>query len=68
MVVYPGLPENAIVDCNFNNFLEFDPYTFESWMRILKNVPHSILWLLRRPAESEKNTIRTDNIFRYGFK
>ena len=34
-----------------------DPATFESWCRILKRVPNSVLWLLRFPAVGEPNVL-----------
>lgn len=41
-----GLPEEAFVYCCFNNNHKFTPEMFDSWMRILKAVPGSVLWLL----------------------
>jgi predicted O-linked N-acetylglucosamine transferase (SPINDLY family) len=41
-----GLPEDAFVFCSFNNTFKFTEAVFRSWMRILKQVPHSVLWLL----------------------
>ena len=41
-----GLPEDAFVFCNFNNGYKLTPTTFASWMRILNQVPGSVLWLL----------------------
>lgn len=41
-----GLPENGFVFCNFNSSYKLTPETFASWMRILKHVPGSVLWLL----------------------
>lgn len=41
-----GLPEKAFVFCNFNRSYKFTPAAFEVWMRILKQVPDSVLWLL----------------------
>ena len=54
-----GLPENAIVYCNFNQLYKIDPATLESWANILKRVPNGILWLLRFPAVGEPNLIAT---------
>ena len=42
-----GLPENGFVFCCFNNNFKILPATFEGWMRILKAVEGSILWLLQ---------------------
>jgi predicted O-linked N-acetylglucosamine transferase (SPINDLY family) len=41
-----GLPEDAFVFCSFNNTFKFTEAVFKSWMRILKQVPNSVLWLL----------------------
>jgi predicted O-linked N-acetylglucosamine transferase (SPINDLY family) len=42
-----GLPEEGFVFCCFNNNYKILPSTFESWMRILKVVDGSVLWLLQ---------------------
>jgi predicted O-linked N-acetylglucosamine transferase (SPINDLY family) len=41
-----GLPPEGFVFCNFNNAYKLTPATFDSWMRILKQVEGSVLWLL----------------------
>ncbi len=41
-----GLPEYGFVYCCFNNPSKIDPQTFAVWMRIMKQVPDSVLWLL----------------------
>jgi predicted O-linked N-acetylglucosamine transferase (SPINDLY family) len=41
-----GLPTEGFVFCCFNNSYKILPATFEGWMRILKQVPGSVLWLL----------------------
>ncbi|XP_074062853.1 UDP-N-acetylglucosamine--peptide N-acetylglucosaminyltransferase 110 kDa subunit isoform X3 [Macrotis lagotis] len=50
-----GLPEDAIVYCNFNQLYKIDPSTLQMWANILKRVPNSVLWLLRFPAVGEPN-------------
>jgi predicted O-linked N-acetylglucosamine transferase (SPINDLY family) len=42
-----GLPENSFIYCSFNNNYKIQPRTFASWMRILKGVEGSILWLFK---------------------
>ncbi|HWY60615.1 MAG TPA: tetratricopeptide repeat protein [Rhizomicrobium sp.] len=42
-----GLPECGIVFCNFNASYKLTPPAFAAWMRILKQVPDSVLWLLK---------------------
>ena len=40
-----GLPDNAFVFCAFNNPEKIDRRVFDAWMRILKAVDGSVLWL-----------------------
>ena len=40
-----GLPEAAVVFCCFNAHYKIDPDVFALWMRILRQVPNSVLWL-----------------------
>jgi predicted O-linked N-acetylglucosamine transferase (SPINDLY family) len=40
-----GLPEQGFIFCSFNNNYKILPATFEVWMRILKAVDSSVLWL-----------------------
>ncbi len=54
-----GLPDNAVVYCNFNQLYKIDPATLENWMNILKRVPNSVLWLLKFPAAGEANILLT---------
>jgi predicted O-linked N-acetylglucosamine transferase (SPINDLY family) len=42
-----GLPENDFIFCCFNNNFKILPATFASWMRILKAVEGSALWLFQ---------------------
>jgi predicted O-linked N-acetylglucosamine transferase (SPINDLY family) len=42
-----GLPETGFVFCCFNNNYKILPSTFEGWMRILKAVQGSVLWLFQ---------------------
>jgi len=41
-----GLPESGPVFCCFNNNYKITPHTFAGWMRILRRVNGSVLWLL----------------------
>ncbi len=41
-----GLPEKAFVFCSFSNSYKITPEMFDVWMRLLKAVPGSVLWLL----------------------
>ena len=40
-----GLPASGFVFCSFNNSYKIEPSGFSIWMRILKQVPGSVLWL-----------------------
>ena len=42
-----GLPEDEFVFCCFNNNFKILSATFASWMRMLKAVERSVLWLLQ---------------------
>lgn len=41
-----GLPGTGFVFCSFNNPVKINPPVFDVWMRLLKAVPGSVLWLL----------------------
>jgi protein O-GlcNAc transferase len=41
----------SFVYCNFNKFLKNNPETVRSWIRILREVPNSMLCLLEYPKE-----------------
>ena len=53
-----GLPEDAVVYCNFNQLYKIDPLCLDMWLNILKAVPKGVLWLLRFPAVGEPNVIQ----------
>jgi len=40
-----GLPEDGFVFCCFNNNYKISPQTFDIWMKILKAVKGSVIWL-----------------------
>lgn len=42
-----GLPEGAMVFANFNAHYKFDPDTFALWLDLLRDLPGSVLWMLR---------------------
>jgi protein O-GlcNAc transferase len=50
-----GLPEDGFVFCSFNQPYKIEPVMFGTWMRILSQVPDSILWLLRQNNSAERN-------------
>ncbi|EHR69896.1 hypothetical protein BurJ1DRAFT_1023 [Burkholderiales bacterium JOSHI_001] len=41
-----GLPEGALVLCNFNQAYKFTPQVFGLWCELLERAPGSVLWLL----------------------
>jgi predicted O-linked N-acetylglucosamine transferase (SPINDLY family) len=45
-----GLPADAFIFCSFNSSRKLAPAQFAAWMRILRRVPDSVLWLA---ADSE---------------
>ncbi len=53
-----GLPENGFVFCSFNNPYKIDPAVFSCWMRILKGVPESVLWLFSKNDRTAANLKR----------
>ena len=53
-----GLPPVGFVFCCFNNNYKITPATFDVWMRILKQVKGSVLWLLQDTLESTVNLQR----------
>ncbi|MGZ5874101.1 MAG: tetratricopeptide repeat protein [Bradyrhizobium sp.] len=53
-----GLPAGALVFCSFNNSYKISPAIFDIWMRLLRLVPGSVLWLL------ETNDLVKDNLRR----
>ncbi|HVW75650.1 MAG TPA: tetratricopeptide repeat protein [Rhizomicrobium sp.] len=45
-----GLPASGFVFCCFNNNWKITAPLFDIWMRLLQQVPGSVLWLLDSPA------------------
>ena len=50
-----NLPKNAFVFCCFNQNNKITPNIFDIWMRILKTVDGSVLWLLEDNSIAAKN-------------
>lgn len=65
-----GLPDEAFVFCCFNNVYKITPKMFAAWMKILNDVPDSVLWLLessqatrdRMTAAAEAAGVRADRL------
>jgi predicted O-linked N-acetylglucosamine transferase (SPINDLY family) len=53
-----GLPEGAFVFCCFNQAFKIEPQVFSVWMRLLAEVPGSVLWLLAGAPEMVANLRR----------
>ena len=53
-----GLPETGFVFCCFNNSYKVTPPVFDIWMRLLRSVPGSVLWLLDDNATATANLKR----------
>ena len=53
-----GLPEQGFVFCCFNNAFKINPEIFTIWMRLLRAVRGSVLWLLEDNPESPDNLRR----------
>jgi protein O-GlcNAc transferase len=54
-----GLPAHAFVFCAFNTAHKITPLMFDIWMRLLKDVEHSVLWLVSNGREVE-NRLRQE--------
>ena len=53
-----GLPADGFVFCSFNNSYKFSPELFALWMRLLKAVPSSVLWLPQLNDAAVRNLLR----------
>lgn len=43
-----GLPDEGVVFCSFSHDYKINPPLFDIWMRLLQQVPGSVLWLMSR--------------------
>jgi predicted O-linked N-acetylglucosamine transferase (SPINDLY family) len=50
-----GLPDDSIVFCSFNHDYKINPPLFKVWMDLLKEVPGSVLWLMKLNEGAHKN-------------
>lgn len=53
-----GLPETGFVFCAFNNTYKILPPVFDTWMRLLRAIPGSALWLSATNAAAVSNLRR----------
>jgi predicted O-linked N-acetylglucosamine transferase (SPINDLY family) len=54
-----GLPDTGFVFCSFNNTYKIRPPVFAVWMRLLRRVEGSVLWLLEDNATAVSNLKRS---------
>ena len=54
-----GLPAQGegIIFANFGQHIKISKRTWKMWMKILKKVPKSVLWLIRFPKDSERQLL-----------
>lgn len=50
-----GLPAGGFVYCCFNGSYKIAPRVFDVWMRLLAEVPGSVLWILEDDAAAARN-------------
>lgn len=50
-----GLPDKGFVFCAFSHDYKIHPQVFDVWMRLLKETPGSVLWLVSRNELSQQN-------------
>ncbi len=53
-----GLPDRGFVFCSFNNNYKITPVIFGVWMRLLREIPGSVLWLLEGNSAAPRNLRR----------
>ncbi|WP_277595979.1 acetylglucosamine transferase [Roseateles puraquae] len=53
-----GLPEDAFVFCAFNNNHKMSEQVWRCWMRVLRQVPRGVLWLLADNRFAQANLTR----------
>jgi protein O-GlcNAc transferase len=53
-----GLPESGLVLCAFTNAYKINPPVFDVWMKLLREVPRSVLWLRGMGSEARENLLR----------
>ena len=53
-----GIPNDAFIFCCFNNSYKINPEMFSSWIRILKQVDNSVLWLVVKNDCTRINLIK----------
>ncbi len=59
-----GLPEEGFVFCSFNHDYKINPPMFKIWMDLLKEVPGSVLWLMKLNETAQANL--TEEALKHG--
>jgi len=54
-----GLPQDAFVFCCFNNTWKITEPVFAAWMRLLAQIPQSVLWLKQAGEKTKENLVRS---------
>jgi predicted O-linked N-acetylglucosamine transferase (SPINDLY family) len=50
-----GLPPEGLVLCSFNASYKLTPSVFDVWMRLLREIPSSVMWLLGDREDARAN-------------
>ena len=50
-----GLPETGFVFCSFSHDYKISPPVFDAWMRLMAQLPGSVLWLMSRGHLAQAN-------------
>lgn len=50
-----GLPDDAVVFCSFNQSYKIDRGSFSVWLKVMQDVPGSVLWTLSQGPAAEHN-------------
>jgi len=53
------LPQDAFVFCCFNNTWKITEPVFAAWMRLLAQIPQSVLWLKQAGEKTKENLVRS---------
>jgi len=56
-----GLPEGTFVFCCFNTSYKIDVTIFDTWMKILRRLPDSVLWLMASSKNLKDNLRKEAN-------
>jgi protein O-GlcNAc transferase len=53
-----GLPDRGFVFCGFNGSYKLTPAVFDIWMRLLRQIDGSVLWIRNSNREASENVCR----------